>query len=104
MVERAPFVLPHWPRCLTREQAAAYLGVSVATFKAELKTGRWPGPDNRGAKGGVHTWDRLLLDAAQDRHSKLIADPTTLADDGPPAYESDVWKERINATAPHQRP
>lgn len=96
--------LPGWPRCLGREEAASYLGVSVSTFDAEVKSGYWPGPDRRGAKGGRVTWDRLLLDATQDRHSRLKTGTPKPEDVDAQEYESNAWKDRINATAPQHRP
>ncbi len=65
--------LPGWPRHLTRELAAAYVGVSVSVFDDEVRQGVWPPPRRRGAKGGKHTWDRLLLDRASD----ALLPPTT---------------------------
>jgi integrase len=52
------------PILLTREQAAAYVAVSVETFEAEVKRGMWPRPIQRGEKGGKRTWVRSQLDAA----------------------------------------
>jgi hypothetical protein len=46
--------------------AARYLGVSEDVFSAEVEAGVWPAPRLRGAKGGLRTWDRRLLDAAAD--------------------------------------
>lgn len=63
--------LPGWPRCLGREEAASYLGVSVSTFDDEVKAGYWPPAKRRGLKGGRLTWDRLLIDAFEDRRSGL---------------------------------
>jgi hypothetical protein len=60
------FPLPS-ARFLTRPQAAAYLGVSVRTFDAEVTSGVWPAPMRRGGKQGALTWDRRLLDRAADR-------------------------------------
>jgi hypothetical protein len=61
------------PRCLARTEAAAYLGVGVDTFDAEVKAGVWPAGFPRGGKGGKLTWDRRLLDAALDRQSGLVS-------------------------------
>jgi hypothetical protein len=96
--------LPGWPRCLSRDEAAAYLGVSPGTFDAEVRAGYWPKPDRRGAKGGRVTWDRLLLDATQDRHSRLKMGNSEPEDLEATPNEVDAWKERIHATAPQQRP
>jgi predicted DNA-binding transcriptional regulator AlpA len=53
--------------------AAEYLGVSASTFDAEVRSGLWPAPQRRGAKGGRLTWDRHLIDAWADRLSGIAA-------------------------------
>ena len=62
--------LPYWPRCLSRDQAAAYVGVSPGKFDQEVEAGIWPPGEHR---GGRVLWDRTLLDMAQDRRSGLVA-------------------------------
>lgn len=59
----APERLPDWPRLLSAELAAAYVGVSLSGFAAQV--GRiWPAP----ARIGRRTlWDRKDLDEAVDR-------------------------------------
>ena len=66
-------VLPNGlvPRFLSRDEAAAYLGVSVGTFDHEVSRGLWPRPLRRGTKGWRLTWDRLALDAPADLASGL---------------------------------
>lgn len=64
-----PDALPGWPRWLTESLAAAYVGVGQETFRREVAAGIWPQPQARGAKGGLRTWDRLLLDRASDQLS-----------------------------------
>jgi hypothetical protein len=59
-------------RFLTRQQAAAYLGVSARTFDAEVTAGIWPAPMRRGARTGALTWDCRLLDRAADRLAGLV--------------------------------
>lgn len=59
------------PRYLSREEAAAYLGVSPETFDREVEAGWWPSARRRGEKGTRLTWDRLALDAAADQASGL---------------------------------
>lgn len=54
------------PRCLCREEAAEYCGLSVEGFDAWRKRGIVPGPI-----AGTHRWDRKALDAALDKHSGL---------------------------------
>jgi hypothetical protein len=66
--------LPFWPRFLSREEAARYVGVSPETFDAERRAGLWPGPRHRhrrfrgpdSAGRGKLTWDRHALDRAAD--------------------------------------
>ena len=65
--------LPFWPRGLSAEQAAAYVGVSVNTFLEEVKAGRWPAPQRRGLKGGRKIWDRRQIDERYD----ALAQPGT---------------------------
>lgn len=54
------------PRCLTREQAAEYCGVSPSGFSAWQRQGLVPGPIP-----GTNRWDRKALDAALDKASGL---------------------------------
>jgi predicted DNA-binding transcriptional regulator AlpA len=49
------------PRGLSREQAAAYVGVSPSLFDTLVKDGRMPAPKHINART---VWDRLQLDAA----------------------------------------
>lgn len=58
--------IPSWPRILSRDQAATYVGVSTTLFDREVAAGKWPPPVRRGEKGGRLTWDRLALDRAAD--------------------------------------
>jgi predicted DNA-binding transcriptional regulator AlpA len=64
-VQRAevlPISLP--PRGLSREQAAAYIGVSPALFDEMVKDGRMPKPKRPNTRT---IWDRRQLDRAFDR-------------------------------------
>lgn len=63
--------LPFWPRYLSREESARYVGVSPDVFDGEVDAGHWPQARRRGGKGGRLTWDRLSLDAAADRDSGI---------------------------------
>ena len=54
------------PRLLTREQAAAYCGLSVHGFSEWVRSGRLPGP-----LLGTIRWDRRAIDAAIDRASGI---------------------------------
>ncbi len=62
--------LPFWPRCLSRDQAAAYVGVSPGKFDQEVDAGVWPPGEQR---GGRILWDRNLIDMAQDKRSGIMA-------------------------------
>jgi hypothetical protein len=70
--------LPYWPRLLSRDQAARYVGVSPGQFDREVADGHWPPPERRGAvlsaRAGRLLWDRLLLDKRQDERSGLQQD------------------------------
>lgn len=58
--------MPYWPLYLSREQSAAYLGVSPNTFDIEVKAGLWPAAEKRGLKEGRLTWYRPALDRAAE--------------------------------------
>jgi len=75
------------PRLLTREQAAAYCGISLPTFTNWVRSGILPGPIP-----GTHRWDRKAIDAALDRASGFenTMNPSPL----------DAWKARHNAHEP----
>jgi hypothetical protein len=64
------------PRCLSRAEAAAYVGVCVDVFDDEVRAGLWPAGRPRGAKGGKLTWDRKALDAAEDLRSGFAVNPS----------------------------
>jgi predicted DNA-binding transcriptional regulator AlpA len=71
MTTRAALPLGLTPRFLSREQAAAYVGVGATVFDAEVAAGVWPQAMRRGARDGRLTWDRHLIDAWADRASGL---------------------------------
>lgn len=73
----APDELPYWPRRLSRDLAAAYVGVSPGKFDAGVIDGTWPQAIE---DGGRRLWDRLMLDAAVDRQSGRS--PNTQAESG----------------------
>lgn len=53
------------PRCLSREDAAAYAGCdSLSAFSDWIRRGILPGPIP-----GTHRWDRKAIDASLDRLS-----------------------------------
>ena len=67
--------LPGWPRWLSEEQAAAYVGVSVTMFRDEVRSGIWPAGRNRGRgtkRNGCVRWDRKELDASSDAGLKSL--------------------------------
>lgn len=49
------------PRGLSRQEAAAYVGISPSLFDMLVKDGRMPAPKRINART---VWDRLQLDAA----------------------------------------
>jgi predicted DNA-binding transcriptional regulator AlpA len=63
MKRRPEDVLPQClaPRGLSREQAAAYIGVSPSLFDILVKDGRMPTPTRINTRT---VWDRVKLDAA----------------------------------------
>ena len=91
------------PRHLRRAQAAAYVGVGIDTFDWEVSQGIWPPGRQRGKKGGLHTWDRLVLDAISNGFpeaevlGKLTAEggPATAADSDEAARNA--WRTRLDA-------
>ena len=58
--------MPDWPRYLSEEQAAAYLGVSVTTFRARIGK-PWPQPLRMGRR---KLYDRAAIDRVADRLSE----------------------------------
>lgn len=58
--------LPEWPRLLTADEAARYLGVSRNLFDLEVRQGLWPQGLPRGVRGGKMTWDKQALDRRID--------------------------------------
>jgi hypothetical protein len=92
--------LPFWPRFLSREEAARYVGVSPETFDAEVASGLWPAARRRGGKGGRLTWDRALLDAVADRDSGLAGAAAAI----PAPAVVGVWGERSNGETKGKRP
>lgn len=67
------------PRGLTREQAAAYIGVGASTFDKLVSDRVMPGPVKFGRR---RVWDRLALDAAFGSLSST---------DGVYALDSNPW-------------
>lgn len=65
--------MPDWPRFLSEEQAAAYVGLSVTTFRARIGN-PWPQAVRMGRR---KLYDRAALDRVADRLSEPVEqDPT----------------------------
>lgn len=60
--------LPNWPRLLSRDHAAAYVGLSPNTFDD------WAAGLPRLTFGKRLLWDRKVLDRHADNLSGLLAD------------------------------
>ncbi|TDR33716.1 helix-turn-helix transcriptional regulator [Aquamicrobium defluvii] len=54
-------IAPYWPRGLSREEAARYVGVGATKFDEMVKDGRMPKPKR---VDGRVVWDRAALDLA----------------------------------------
>ncbi len=67
-------IAPIQPRGLTREDAAAYCGLSPEGFDAWVKRGIIPGPIP-----GTQRWDRKAIDLALDRASGIQCSSDTAA-------------------------
>lgn len=87
-----PDRLPGWPRSLTVDLAAAYVGISKSTFLKGVREGRYPRPYREGRRV---LWDRLVLDGAVDQLAGAKPDNDN-ARDG-----AHLWMDRINGTAQH---
>lgn len=81
-----PDKLPHWPRLLSADLAARYVGISETNFLAGVDAGHWPKPI---AYGRRRLWDRLALDEAVDR----------LSGKGSEHPDGHEWLEALNGTA-----
>lgn len=96
--------LPAWPRFLSREESARFVGVSPTVFDEEVRAGMWPPPMRRGAGRGRLTWDRNMLELAADRASGLegVAGPAVT---GPAHSEEEAARalDMINATSTRNR-
>jgi hypothetical protein len=93
--------LPVQPRFLSREQAAAYVGVCPNVFDSEVRDGIWPPAQRRGARLGRLTWDLKLLDLYADRYSGLASPPapTQHGQIAAPFDESAAVMEQLHAYA-----
>ncbi len=91
--------LPGWPLYLSLAQAAAYVGVSPAVFQAEVDAEVWPKPVTRGAKGGLSTWDRLMLEESRSRLSGLTSEIKTVIT----SESEDEWMRRFSGATKKQQ-
>jgi len=64
------------PRLLSRQQAAAYCGLSPETFDDYRRRGIVPGPIS-----GTNRWDRKLIDVWLDKASGLASKTNSSLDD-----------------------
>ena len=62
--------LPHWPRLLCDDLAAAYLGLSATTFRDRVERREFPQPIQIGRR---KLWDRRALDRLIDARSGFVA-------------------------------
>lgn len=75
------------PRLLSGAEAAAYLGISRATFAKWVAAGLAPKPLT-----GTRRWDRKALDLALDKASGIVT-PTSISEDD----EYANWKQAYDA-------
>jgi hypothetical protein len=75
------------PRLMSGTAAAAYLGITLATFSRWVTDGRAPKP-----LPGTRRWDRKALDLALDKLSGIKA-PSTVPDESP----FEIWKRDYDA-------
>ena len=62
--------LPNWPRLLSVEEAASYVGLSATTFRERVLAGTYPQPMRDGKRT---LWCRRALDAAVDARVGIVA-------------------------------
>lgn len=84
--------LPNWPRLLSREQAAAYVGLSPNQFIEEVENGAFPQAVRLLSVTRRALWDRLELDAVISAQSRILGA-------GENSYEARkaAWQRRIQA-------
>ena len=88
--------LPFWPRYLSRDEAARYLGVSVDVFDDEVRAGLWPEGIARGKRGGRLTWDRSVLDRTADGRAGLLSTASPLPGHIPVDPGVEAWERRLS--------
>jgi predicted DNA-binding transcriptional regulator AlpA len=81
-MKRETFPLPPTlaPRGLTREEAAAYLGIGTTLFDDLVKSGLLPAPHKL---HGAVRWDRLEVDDAFEKMPRNGQGPAAEANDDP---------------------
>jgi hypothetical protein len=70
------------PRLMTGSEAAAYLGLTPATFSKWVSSGKAPPP-----LPGTRRWDRKAIDLALDKISGIPPAPVLKEDQGQDALE-----------------
>jgi transcriptional regulator with XRE-family HTH domain len=78
------------PRLMTGAEAAAYLGLTPASFSKWVANGRAPKP-----LPGTRRWDRKAIDLALDKISGLPPAPVPKEDQGQDALEQ--WRREDKA-------
>jgi hypothetical protein len=73
VTERAALPMGMTPRLLSREEAAAYVGLSPNSFDIEVRAGTFAGPV-RLKRVDRRLWDRKALDLALDAKLPAVAD------------------------------
>ena len=76
--------LPDWPRGMSEPLAAAYVGLSVSSFRSEVKAGRAPQPSFITRRRKV--WLKDSLDGYLDRLFGLPSD----------AADGSAWMDRLH--------
>lgn len=79
--------LPDWPRLLSRDQAAMYVGLSPRSFDLEVAAGTFPGPVELKRVRRL-LWERKAIDARIDQLSDL-------SDDGGYEARKAAWQNRF---------
>jgi predicted DNA-binding transcriptional regulator AlpA len=64
--------LPNWPRLMSAELAASYVGLPKTTFLERVNARRFPSPLREGNR---KLWDRRMIDQAIDLYSGLTSAP-----------------------------
>lgn len=84
------------PRLLTGAEAAAYLGLTPASFTKWVADGRAPKP-----LAGTRRWDRKAIDLALDKISGIPPAPVSKEDQE--KEEVEKWFREYHARYPEER-